>query len=72
MGHRVHRLTQPPGLVIVPRSRHIAVDFLQADQVGLLVSDDLDDALQAIAAIATTNSLMNVIAQNSHDHRSDD
>ena len=35
---------------------------------GLLVLDDPDDPLQAVAAVAATDAFVNVIAEKTHDH----
>ena len=38
------------------RAGHIVIDFLQADQVGALLADHIDDSIQEIAAKAGQNS----------------
>ena len=63
VSRRMERLAEFPGLVVVPRSRDVTVDLLQADHVGVLGLDDLDDPLEAVATIATADPLMNVVAQ---------
>ena len=70
VGHGVEGLGQLTRLVVVPRSPHVPIDLLEADQVGILVLDDLDDPFQAVAAVATADAFMDVVAQESHGHPS--
>ena len=63
MGRRMQGLGQLPGLVVVPRPRHVAVHLLEADQVRVLLLDDPDDPLQPIAAVPSADSLVDVITQ---------
>ena len=63
---RLEGLCQLPRLVVVPRPRHVAVHFLEADDVRVLLLDDPDDPLEAVSAIPPAYSLMDVIAQHSH------
>src|SRR6202035_1462274 len=53
MGFGIERVAELSRLIVVPRPRHMTVDLLEADQVGVLGLDDLDDSLEAITAIAT-------------------
>jgi hypothetical protein len=53
-------------LVVVPRSRHVTIHFLEADQVGVLILDDLDDPLQTVATITPADAFMNIVAEQSH------
>ena len=57
-------------LVVVPRPRHLPVHLLEADQVGILVLDDLDDPLEAITPVSPADAFMDVVAEKSHDRRS--
>ena len=63
MGRRMQAPRSDSGLVVVARPRDVPVDLLQADEVGVLGLDDLDDPLEAVAAIASADSLVNVVAQ---------
>ena len=63
MGRRVQCLAELPGLIVVTRSRHVAVDLLEADDVWVFGLDDLDDPLEAVTAITTADPFMDVIAQ---------
>ena len=71
MGRRPIASLKLPGWSSCRVRADMSVDFLQANEVRVLVGlDDLDDPLQTIAAIATANPLMNVITQKSHGHPS--
>jgi hypothetical protein len=54
------------GLIVAARSRDVAIDFLQTDQVGVLVFNDRQHALQHITPVATADSFVNVVAQHTH------
>ena len=68
MLHRLEGFGQLHRLIVVPGSRHVAVHLLQADQVRVLFLDHPDDPLEAVAAIPTTNPLMDIITQHSHQY----
>ena len=70
MRRRPQRLAQLPGLVIVPRPRHVTIDFLKADEIGVLGLDDLDDPIETIEAVAAADPLVDVVAQKAHGHPS--
>ena len=57
MRQRVQRLAELLGLIVVARSRDVAVDFLQTDQVGVLGLNDLDNPLETVTTIATADPL---------------
>ena len=59
----VEGLGELPRLVVVPRPPDVAVDLLEADQVRVLLLDDPDDPLDAVAAVAPADPLMDVVAQ---------
>ena len=59
----MQRLAELLGLIVVARPRDVTVDLLQADQVGVLGLDDLDDPLETVTTITTADPLMNVVAQ---------
>ena len=66
MGLNAQSVDELPRLVVVPGSRHVPVHFLKADQVRVLVFDDLDDSFETIAAVAPADAFMDVITQESH------
>src|SRR5262245_39722864 len=70
MGREPEGLGEPPRLVVVPRTRNMTVHFLETNDVWVLVLDDFDDPVEAVSAVAAPDSLVNVIAQESHDHPS--
>jgi hypothetical protein len=45
----------------------VAIDFLKADDVGILMLDDRNDALEAVAAVAAAYALVDVVAKDTHD-----
>ena len=46
----------------------VPVDLLEADQVGVLVLDDLDDPLDPVTPVAAADPLVDVVAEQSHGH----
>ena len=67
VGGGVEGLDELAGLVVVPRSRHVPVHLLKADQVRVLVLDDLDHPLETVAAVTTADAFVDVITKKSHD-----
>ncbi len=57
---------QQLGLVVVAGAADVAVDLLQADDVGVLRLDDGEDPPESIAAVAAADSLMDVVTQDPH------
>ncbi len=53
-------------LIVVMRTANVAIDLLQANDVGILVLDHPNDAFQAVAAIPAADALVNVITQQTH------
>ncbi len=51
------------GLVVEAGPFDVEVDFLQANDIRVFVSDDINDSLEAIASVAATNSFVNVVAE---------
>ena len=66
----VEGLGQRMRLIVMPRSRHVAVDLLKTDQVGILVFDHLDNAVEAITAVTPADAFVDVVAEESHGHPS--
>lgn len=63
---RLKPLLQYSGLIVKPTATDIAIDFLQADDIGRLGFDDLLDPLEAIAAVSAADPLVDVVAQQTH------
>ena len=57
---------QQPRLIVEPRSRHMPIDFLQANQIGVFGFDDIDDPGEMISSIAPPDPLVHVVAQQAH------
>src|SRR5262249_28625781 len=57
---------QQGGGVVVVGAAAVAVDFLEADEVGVGLGDDTDDAVEAVAAVAAADALVDVVGQQSH------
>lgn len=53
-------------LIVEFRAADAPVDFLEADQVGVLFFNDLDNSLDPVPAIAAADSLVNVVANQPH------
>ena len=57
---------EQPGLIIEPAPRHETVHLLQADQVGILRLDAVDDPRERIPPVPATDPLVDVPTQQSH------
>ena len=57
---------EQPRLVVVAAAADVAIDLLQADEIGILGLDAVDDAVERIAAVATTDPLVDVPTQEPH------
>ncbi len=68
MGCGAEALGQHRRLIVEARPPHVAVHFLQANEVGILLPNDLDNSFQPVAAIAA-DTLVNVISQQTHHRR---
>ncbi len=51
---------QQMGLIVIVRTPHVAIHFLQANEIRVLFADDINDSFQSIAPIAA-DSLVNVV-----------
>jgi hypothetical protein len=66
MGGRVEVFSQQPRLIVESRTPHVAIDLLQADQVGILRLDHVDDPIEPILPIAPADPFVHVVAQEAH------
>jgi hypothetical protein len=69
MGRGVEVPRQQLALVVKTRAANVVIDLLQANQVGVLLLDHVDDARQVVAAIAAADSFVDVVAQKPHGSR---
>jgi hypothetical protein len=60
---RPKRLDEQLRLIFAPRPRDLTIDLLEADQVRVLLLDDLDHALEPITAVAPADALVNIITK---------
>ena len=58
--------TQQPRLIVVVAAVHEPIHLLQADQIGILRLDAVDDPTQCVAAIPAADALVNIPAQQPH------
>src|SRR5262245_18608028 len=54
-------------LVVETRALVFAVHLLQADDVRLVLLDDLDDTFDTVKPVASSDAFVDVVAQDSHD-----
>ncbi len=66
VGNGPKMIQQQLVLVVIVRASHIPIDLLQADNVRIFIFNNRDDPLEAVPTIATTDSLMNVVTQQTH------
>ena len=67
VGGGVKSLDELTRLIVVLGSRDVSVHFLKANQVGVLILDDLDNPVQAVATITSADTFMYVVTEQSHD-----
>ena len=63
VGSDVKGLDELTRLIVVPRSGDVAVDLLEADQVGVLILDDLNHPLQPVTSITPADAFMDIVAE---------
>jgi hypothetical protein len=66
MTGRFECFSQQSGLIVVSRTGHAPVDFLQTNQIGIFGLDHVDDALQPVLPIPTSDAFVNVVGQQTH------
>ena len=54
------------GLMVKLRTLDVQVDFLQADDVGVLLLDDRDDPFNLVAPVETADAFVDVVAKEAH------
>src|SRR6266568_170261 len=59
-------LGHQPRLIVEARAARVVIDFLQTDQVRVLLLDHLQNPFQAVAPVAAADALVNVVAEKSH------
>src|SRR5205823_5371628 len=64
--HGFEAIGQQARLIVITRAAHMVIDLLQANQIGILLLDHVDDPFEVVAPVAPADSLMNVVAQKPH------
>jgi hypothetical protein len=57
---------QQARLIVVSRSPRAVRNLLQTNQIGLLVVDHVDHPIESVSPVPPTDSLVNVVRQQSH------
>ena len=66
MTGRLEPLNEHLWLIVKSTATDVSIDLLQADDVGRLGFDDVDDSFKAIQAVSAADTLVNVETQEPH------